>query len=83
MPRFIDQHPTNPNMPPEVLTILRQRLLKGERDDYGEMGINVFVGAEKTYCFTDAPDAGAVRESHAAIGILLGPDDITEVQVLP
>jgi hypothetical protein len=83
MPRFIDHHPTNPNLPPELVTLIRQRLKSGERDALGGRGINVFIGAEQTYCYTEAPDAEAVRQSHAALGIVLSPEAITEVQVLP
>ena len=83
MARFIDQHPTNPNMPPEVLTIIRQRLKSSEPDEFGERGISVFIGSRRTYCHTEAPNADAVRRSHEAVGIFLGPDDIEEVQTLP
>ena len=83
VPRFIDQHPTNPNLPPEVVTLIRRRLQTGAPDEFGEMGINVFIGNERTFCYTDAPTADAVRQSHAAIGIFLAPEDIAEVQVLP
>jgi hypothetical protein len=83
MPRFIDHHATNPNLPPEVVTVIRQRLVSGELDESGERGINVFVGARETYCYTEAPDAEAVRKSHAAMGIALTSKDIQEVQALP
>ena len=83
MARFIDHHPTNPNMPPELVTLIKQRLKSGEPDEFGEKGINVFIGSERTYCYTDAPSAEAVRKSHAAMGIFLGPEDVAEVQALP
>jgi hypothetical protein len=83
MPRFIDHHATNPNMPPEVVTVIKQRLMGGARDEFGELGVNVFVGPRTTYCYTDAPTAEAVRKSHAALGIRLAAEDIEEVQVLP
>jgi hypothetical protein len=83
MPTFMDSHPTNPNMPPEVFTIIRQRMKSGTADEYGEREIHVFVGADRTYCYTEAPSAEAVRKSHAAMGVVLGPDDVEEVQVLP
>jgi hypothetical protein len=57
--------------------------VSGELDEFGERGVNVFVGARETYCYTEAPDAEAVRKSHAAMGITLTPEDIQEVQVLP
>jgi hypothetical protein len=83
MAKYIDHHPTNPNMPPEVLTIIRQRLESGQPDENGDRGINVFIGSEDTYCYTEAPTADAVRMAHEAMGIFLGPEDVIEVQVLP
>jgi hypothetical protein len=83
MSRYIDHHPTNPNLPPEVLMVIKQRLQSGELDEFDERGINVFIGAEHTYCYTEAPSVDAVRKAHEAMGIFLGPEDITEVQVLP
>ena len=46
MPRFIDHHPTNPNLPPELITLIKQRLRSGEPDEFGETGINVFIGSQ-------------------------------------
>jgi hypothetical protein len=83
MPRFLDHHATNPNLPPEVVTVIRQRLVSGERDEFGERGINVYIGSRDTYCYTDAPDAEAVRKSHAVLGIILAPENVQEVQPLP
>jgi hypothetical protein len=83
MPKFVDHHPTNPNLPPELLTVIRQRLLGGERDEFGDRGINVFIGPRETYCYTEAPSAEAVRDAHAALGIFLPVDDVQEVHALP
>jgi hypothetical protein len=83
MPRFIDHHPTDPNLPPELVAQITQRLISGESDEFGERGLNVFVGSAQTYCYTEAPNVDAVRKSHAALGITLGPQDVAEVQVLP
>jgi hypothetical protein len=83
MPRFIDHHPTSANLPPEVVTVIRQRLRSGEPDGYGERGINVFIGPTETYCYSEAPSVEAVCKSHEALGVHLRPEDITEVQVLP
>jgi hypothetical protein len=83
MVRFIDQHATDPKVPPEVLSIIKQRLQSGEPDELGERGIHVFMGADRTYCYSEAPSAEAVQQAHEAMGILLGPEDIEEVRVLP
>jgi hypothetical protein len=83
MPRYVDRHPTNPNMPPELVAEIMERLRSGQPDKFGEKGLNVFIGAEETYCYTEAPSPEAVRMSHAALGITLGREDVIEVQVLP
>lgn len=83
MPRYIDHHPTNPDMPAEMVTMITQRLNSGAADEFGEVGLNVFIGAEQTYCHTEAPSPDAVRKSHEALGINLALVDITEVHVLP
>jgi hypothetical protein len=41
------------------------------------------MGADRTYCYSEAPSAEAVQQAHEAMGILLGPEDIEEVRVLP
>jgi hypothetical protein len=83
VPQYLDHHPTDPNLPPEVVTRIIERLRSGERDEFGEKGLNVFIGAEQTYCHTEAPSAEAVRKSHEALGIVIAPQDVVEVQVLP
>jgi hypothetical protein len=83
MPVYLDHHPTIPNMPPELVTMIVQRLASGEPDEFGEVGLHVFVGAEQTWGHTEAPSVDAVRRSHQAIGITLDSRDVAEVQVLP
>lgn len=83
MPRYMDHHPTNPDMPPEMVALITQRLSSGQVDEFGERGFNVFIGSGDTYCYTEAPSAEAVRKSHQAMGINLSPGDVDEVQVLP
>ena len=83
MPRYLARHPTNPNMPAELVAEIMERLRSGRPDEFGEKGVNVFIGAEETYCHTEAPSPEAVRMSHAALGITLRPEEVIEVQVLP
>jgi hypothetical protein len=49
----------------------------------GEVGLHVYVGAQRTWCHTEAPSPDAVRRSYQALGIDLDPRDVAEVQVLP
>jgi hypothetical protein len=83
MPRYLDHHPTNPHMPSEMVAQIKQRLDSGQPDEFGERGLNVFIGPEQTYCHTEAPNADAVRKAHEALGINLDPRNVVEVQVLP
>jgi hypothetical protein len=83
MPQYLDHHPTVPDMPPEMEAFIVQRLESGQPDEFGEVGLRVFVGAEQTWCHTEAPSPEAVRRSHLALGIDLNPTDVTEVRVLP
>jgi hypothetical protein len=83
MPRYLDHHPTNPDLPPELVSEIIRRLRSGEPDEFGEVGLHVFIGAERTWCHTEAPDPDAVRRSHRALGVELDLRDVVEVQVLP
>jgi hypothetical protein len=82
MPKYLDTHPTMP-LPPEVLAAIKDRLESGRPDEFDEVGHFVFIGAQRTFCYTEAPDAESVRKSHAALGVHLAPEDVMEVQVLP
>jgi hypothetical protein len=83
MPQFLDHHPTIPDLPPEMVAFITQRLESGQPDEFGEVGLHVFVGAQRTWCHTEAPSPEAVRRSHQALGIDLELRDVAEVQVLP
>ena len=83
MPQYLDHHPTNPDMPPELVEHITQRLDSGQPDELGQVGLHVFIGPERTYCHTEAPTVEAVCKSHKALGIDLDPLAVAEVQVLP
>ena len=83
MPQYLDHHPTNPDMPPELVAHIIQRLNRGQPDEFGQVGQHVFIGPEQTWCHTEAPTAEAVYKSHQALGIDLDPQAVVEVQVLP
>jgi hypothetical protein len=44
VPRYLDHHPTNPNMPREMVAHTKERLSGGQPDEFGERGLNVFIG---------------------------------------
>lgn len=82
MPKFLDVHPTNPNVPPEVVEGIRQKLLAKKPDEDGVVGLNMFVGKDVTTCYAEAPNAEAVHKAHEKMGLKLGPGDVKEVQAL-
>ena len=82
MPKFMDTHPTNPDVPPEVVEGIRQKLLAGQPNDNGVVGLNMFVSQDVPYCYTEAPNAEAVHKAHENMGLNLGPGDVKEVQSL-
>ena len=82
MPKFLDVHPTNADMPPEVVEGIIQKLKAGQPDENGTVALNVFVANNVTTCYAEAPNAEAVHKSHEAMGLKLGPGDVKEVQAL-
>ena len=82
MPKFIDYHAKMPEMPPEAVQQVADRIKVGQTDEFGVKAINVLMGSGgQAYCMTHAPDAEAVRKSHAAAAAP-PPDDVVEVQSL-
>ena len=65
MPKFIDHHATMP-MPPEMVQAAAEHFKAGEKDEFGVIGLNAFVGASETWCLTDAPNAEAVHKGTRA-----------------
>ena len=37
MPHYLDHHPTIPDMPPEMVAFITQRLTSGQPDEFGEV----------------------------------------------
>jgi len=83
MAKFIDYHAKMPEeMTPEIVQQMTEWIKSGQADEFGVKPINVLVGTGgQFYCLTHAPDAEAVRKSHAAAG---GPppDEVVEVESL-
>ena len=82
MPRYIDRHANTGTMPPGMIEQIKANLLAGQASETGARGLNVFVGKDQTFCYSEAPNPEAVRKFHEGMGIALGPGDITEVQSL-
>lgn len=88
MPKFLDSHPVpGPVVPAQVvrgqvMQGMRADIQVGRPDAFGVKGINVFVAQDRLYCLTEASSVEAVCKSHAAKGIRLEPEQVTEVASL-
>ncbi len=83
MPQFLEVHPTDSNMPPDVVQEIREKLEAGQPDEFGVTGLGGFVAQDLTYCYAEATDASAIHKSHEKMGVILGPGDVKEVQSIP
>lgn len=82
MPRFIDHHAW-PELPPEAIQQWKDMAEAGQADPNGVVPFNVFGGSDGTaFCYSEAPTAEAVIKTHAGMGIILKPEEVTEVTVL-
>ena len=82
MPKFMDYHAKMPEMPPEAMQQIAERVKAGQADEFGVKPINLYMGSSgQACCVTEAPSADAVRQSHSAAGAP-SPDEVVEVQSL-
>ena len=80
MARFMDYH-DDLRLPREVVDQLRQETKDGKTDQFGVRQVELFHNEEgKVYCLLEAPDAEAVRQHHAALGVDCG--DVHQVSGL-
>jgi hypothetical protein len=80
MPKFIDHHEMH-DVAPEMAAGIAERIKAGEADEHGVKGLNVFLGKDGTaFCLSEAPNADAVLEAHAAYGFSLDRKDVVEVE---
>lgn len=80
MPTFIDYHAKLPDLPPEAVQEMRERIGSGATDEFGSKAVNVYLGTGgQAYCISEAPDAASVRKSHESKGVPLSESDIVEV----
>jgi hypothetical protein len=77
MPQFMDFH-DDLIVPDDVIEQIAQDSRDGKADGFGVRQIDLFHNPDgKVYCLLDAPDAEAVRQHHAALGVPCG--DVHEV----
>ncbi len=81
MPVFIDRHPGADKLN-DMRADLERDIRDGTKDDHGVKTLAVLIDnqSDELTCVTDAPDANAVRQHHASIGIETG--EIHEADVI-
>ncbi len=77
MPQFMDFH-ADLKLPPDAIADIAEGAAAGKADQFGVTQVELYHNADGTvYCLLDAPDAQAVRDHHAALGVDCG--DVHEV----
>ena len=72
MPQFMDFH-DDLRLPPEAIADIADGANAGTADQFGVRQVELFHNQDgKVYCLLDAPDAQAVRDHHAALGVDCG-----------
>jgi hypothetical protein len=68
-------------LPSEVILQITRDTKDAKADEFGVRQLELFHNAEgKVYCLLEAPDADAVRNHHAALGVPCG--EVHEVSQL-
>jgi hypothetical protein len=68
-------------LPDEAIQQITQDTKDGKADQFGVRQVELFHNSEgNVYCLLEAPDADAVRNHHAALGVPCG--DVHEVSGL-
>jgi Protein of unknown function (DUF4242) len=72
MPQFMDFHP-DLKLPQEAIDDITQGAVAGTADQFGVTQVELYHNADgSVYCLLDAPNAQAVRDHHAALGVDCG-----------
>jgi hypothetical protein len=72
MPQFMDFH-ENLKLPQEAIEDIAAGAQAGTKDQFGVRQVELYHNSDgKVYCLLDAPDAQAVRDHHAALGVDCG-----------
>lgn len=72
MPQFMDFH-ENLQLPQSAIDGIAAGAAAGETDQFGVRQVELYHNPDgKVYCLLDAPDAQAVRDHHAALGVDCG-----------
>lgn len=72
MPQFMDYH-DDLKLPEDAVRQITDDAKAGKSDQFGVRQVELFHNPDgKVYCLLDAPDAEAVRQHHAALGVPCG-----------
>ena len=72
MPQFMDFH-DDLKLPDEAVAQITQEAKEHKSDQFGVRQVELFHNADgKVYCLLEAPNAEAVRDHHAALGVPCG-----------
>jgi Protein of unknown function (DUF4242) len=72
MPQYMDFHPAL-KLPQAAIDDIGAGARAGTADEFGVRQVELYHNPEgQVYCLLDAPDAQAVRDHHAAIGVDCG-----------
>jgi hypothetical protein len=83
MPQFLDHHKASGPPPAEMVQQATQALSRGQADPAtGVKGLSWMYNDSEQWCVTEAADAPAVHKYHEGMGVLLGPGDVTEINVV-
>jgi Protein of unknown function (DUF4242) len=82
MPTFLDHH-AMPSLSPEAAEGIAERIRAGDPDEFGAKALNVYLGKNGTaFCLSEAPNAEAVVNAHAAAGFPIAAEDVVEVEAV-
>lgn len=80
MPKFMDFH-EELRLPEEAIAQIGRDAREGKTDQFGVRQVELYHNADgKVYCLLEAPDADAVRQHHASLGLSCG--DVNQVSTI-
>jgi hypothetical protein len=84
MPQYLDHHKSPGPPPTEMIEQVSNSFKSGPQADptTGVKGVAWMYNDDEQWCITEAPNAEAVHKYHEAMGLNLGPGDVTEINVV-
>ena len=84
MPQFLDHHKSSGPPPAEMIQQATAAIKSGGQTDpaTGVKGLAWIYNDNEQWCITEAADAQAIHKYHEGMGVILGPGDVTEINVV-